>query len=155
MKKFIADSMLGKLARWLKILGLDVEYFKHRDVDRMLDLARREGRIILTRDQKISSDDVSIFFIQSEHLKEQIRQFFKKFRIPPDDKALSRCILCNTELRPVKPEQIKEKVPPYVFETHRDFAVCPDCERVYWAGSHYKRMKQRLNNLLSSEVENT
>ncbi len=149
MEKFVADSMLGKLARWLRIAGYDVEYFKERDMDRLLRVSYEDKRTILTRDKKMGGLN-SVFIIESEHFEDQLREFFKKYPVLPIEKSLSRCILCNKVLKEADPKDVKDLVPPHVYEVQNRFFYCPKCGRIYWAGSHYKRMKQKLMEIYNS-----
>jgi uncharacterized protein len=152
MGKFIADSMLGKLARWLKIAGLDVEYMRERNPKKMLETAQSQERIILTRDYSLAGVN-NVFFVESEFLWEQLREFFLHFDFPSEDKAFSRCVICNKVLEPVSAGEVRNKVPPYVFTNQKDFSRCPECGKVYWAGSHYKRMKEKLAEILKNIKE--
>jgi len=148
MSRFIADSMLGKLAKWLKIAGHDVAYQKENDRAGILNIAEKENRIILTRDTHISHDDM--LFIESEILWEQIEQVFRNFGVPLKERRFSRCIPCNAELIPVEKKDIRGKVPPYVYQAHDSFSLCPSCGRVYWEGSHYNRMIKILDDIVKN-----
>jgi uncharacterized protein with PIN domain len=139
--------MLGKLARWLKIAGWDVSYSKERDLKSLLKTAKEENRIILTRDYSLAKEK-NVFIIESEDVWEQLDQLFRAFGPLQEEKFFSRCIICNRELEPADRESVKDKAPPYVFETHKVFSRCPDCGRIYWPGSHYKRIKEKLSQIM-------
>ena len=111
----------------------------------MLGIAEEEGRIILTRDISLAGDNV-VYFV-SENLWEQLALFFRLYEMPPGGQAFSRCIMCNECLGPVSREEVREKVPPYVYENGMQLLRCPSCGRIYWEGSHYRRMKEKLEEI--------
>ena len=144
--KFIADVMVGKLARWLRILGFDAAYSNKFEDDELLRIAERENRIILTRDRGLASRRMSTrcLLIGSDNYKEQIRQVIAEFNIEHFD-MFSRCIECNAELRQVDKEDVFERVPPFVYLTQERFAMCPSCRRVYWRGTHAAEILKQLS----------
>lgn len=146
MTAFIADSMLGKLAKWLKIAGNDVIYQKECNRAGILKTAEKENRIILTRDTHISHNNM--LFIESEILWEQLEQVFRTIGTPVEERQFSRCIPCNMELVPIEKKDIQGRVPPYVFQAHDNFLLCPSCGRIYWEGSHYNMMMKILDKIL-------
>ncbi len=150
--------MLGTLARWLRILGYDTEY--ERDVDDEV-LVRRcvaEGRIALTKDRKLVERRAlrNALLIRSKSLGGQVREVLAVTGEDPSDRPfLSRCVECNSALEDVSREDVRDRVPPYVFRTQRKFRSCPSCGRIYWAGTHRDRMLERLGRLLSDTGEGT
>jgi uncharacterized protein with PIN domain len=143
--KFIADVMVGKLARWLRMLGFDVLYSNTLQDDEILRLAQSENRVILTRDTGFAArrGKHQCVFIESDHYKEQVQQVLRKFDLK-DFRIFSRCLECNTPLEDVDKEAVFERVPPFVYLTQERFAKCPGCERVYWHGTHVDAMKKRI-----------
>ena len=142
--KFIADNMLGSLARWLRILGYDVTYPRQADDNELVRLARAEGRILLTRDVALARRrGLRAFLIESKGLEEQIRQVVRHWGPPPEG-PFSRCPVCNTPLHKVDKEEVKSRVPPYVFRTQENFHLCPGCGRVYWPGTHWNEMRRKI-----------
>lgn len=135
--------MLGRLARWMRLLGYDTLYFKDTDYNRLILKADNEGRIILTRNNRLKKDK-GVFLIRSENIKEQIKEVTKNF---PGERKFSRCSLCNTALEKVPKERVKDMVPRYTFRTHRVFYLCPKCKKVYWRGSHIKLMEEFLKDI--------
>ena len=145
--------MLGKLARELRILGFDTRYINLQvDVVRnpitLLKLAQSENRIILTRNTKLKNYS-GVVFINSECIDEQIAQVIKSFKLENDIKPFSRCLVCNEILISVKKEEIKGKVPFYIFQTKDEFSCCPKCQKIYWAGTHQKNMRERVRKLIA------
>ena len=143
--KFIADVMVGKLARWLRVLGVDVVYSNTLTDDEILKIAESENRIILTRDVRFAARprQQQCVLIQSDHYKEQVRQVLDTFNIT-EFSVFSRCLECNTPLEDVDKEAVFERVPPYVYLTQTRFAACPSCKRLYWHGTHADEMLKRL-----------
>ncbi len=143
--KFIADVMLGKLARWLRVLGADTAYSNAYDDDEVVRLAESENRIILTRDTALAARrmQAQCLFVESDHYKEQLLQVLRAFDLK-DFNIFSRCLECNTALKEVDKESIFERVPPFVYLTQKRFAVCPSCDRVFWHGTHADAMLKRI-----------
>ena len=147
--RFVADDMLGKLAKWLRILGYDVLYPAPARDAYLLRLAQAEGRVLLTRDRGLA-DRCSGWkvLVKSEDPWEQLRQVVEELGLEVDRGFLSRCAVCNEPIEPVPKENVRDLVPPYVFRTHEHFARCPICGRVYWEGSHVERMRRKLAEVL-------
>jgi len=152
--RFFCDQMLGTLAIWLRFFGYDTTYIKQEiSDDDILVLAQEEQRILLTRDkemvQRANKRDIIVIFIDTIDLDEQLYTVFHKAKeIPKWDQVLSRCSLCNRLLKNVLPEQIKDRVPPRVFENQQEFWVCSCCKRVYWKGSHYDMMIKKIGKMI-------
>ncbi len=144
--------MLGKLARELRLLGFDTRYINPqtdelRNPMILLKLAQSENRIVLTRNTKLKNYS-EVVFINSEYIDEQIAQVMKSFKLKIDIKPFSRCLACNEILVSVKKEQIKGRVPFYIFQTKDEFSCCPKCQKIYWAGTHQKNMQERVRKLI-------
>ncbi|HZD41734.1 MAG TPA: Mut7-C RNAse domain-containing protein [Terriglobales bacterium] len=147
-RKFAADRMLGRLAKWLRVLGQDVIYGPHLSGYGLIRAARRENRLILTRDRKLKNKQPPEFiFIESDHYENQLRQVAASCEIGSPDQLFTRCLECNTRLQSTAKASIKEKVPPYVFSTQEKFSWCPDCRRIYWPATHEARMVEELRKL--------
>jgi len=146
---FVVDCMLGKLAKWLKILGFDTLFFPKAEDDDLLDIARREGRTLLSRDTAMlqRAKGVPHLFIESEVWEDQIRQVLARFDLYDKIEPYSRCLECNVRLKPISREAAAKLVAPFVLESAPSFSVCPRCGRVYWPGSHYDDMADRLAEL--------
>lgn len=149
--RFIADAMLGKLCRWLRIMGWDAEYVKDAEIAQLIEAAMdeegREARILLTRRHGI--EDKSHIYVESEILEEQLRQLETSHKILTDAEPFSRCILCNSELYEIGKEEAKGRVPFYVSQTHDLFFSCPACGKVYWKGTHHEEMLRKLLKIKS------
>jgi uncharacterized protein with PIN domain len=145
IKKFAADRMLGRLAKWLRVLGQDVIYGDHLGGYGLIRAARSEGRLILTRDRTLRQKQPPEFlFIESDHYREQLEQVVRECGLQMSGKLFTRCLECNSELSPAHKESIEKLVPPYVFATQQDFFSCPKCRRIYWPATHHQKMVQEL-----------
>ena len=149
MQKFVADAMLGRLARWMRYLGYDVLYFRDIDDKELVKISRAEGRVLLTRDRGIPERfRVNCYLLRSQNFKEQIVEIIQMF--PVKGPYGRRCINCNELLKEVlEKEDIKEMVPEFVYINHNSFHQCPSCGRVYWEGSHIKNMESTIKRLCS------
>lgn len=146
--KFAADRMLGRLAKWLRVLGQDVIYGQHLSGYGLIRAARRENRMILTRDRGLKKKQPPEFlFIESDHYREQLRQVMEQCHLSFGENLFTRCLECNSLLQPRPKESVKEIVPPYVFSTQEKFSYCPECHRIYWPATHHQRMIQELTEL--------
>jgi hypothetical protein len=149
--KFILTKELGRLAKWLRILGFDAAYFDQDNTGSLIIQALRDERIILTRNQRLpESRGVKIVLVKAEKIKEQIPEILKALKIKPDkDLMFNRCILCNVELVEIEKEKVKDKVPEYVFRTQEDFITCPNCKRIYWSGTHWGNVEKTLAEIIA------
>ena len=145
--KFIADVMVGKLARWLRVLGYDVLYSNTFSDDEIVAVAESGGRIILTRDTGLCGRRMhaQCVLIASDDYKEQVRQVIRRFDLK-DFRFFSRCLECNVLLEAIDKEDAFEKVPPFVYLTQDRFASCPSCNRIYWHGTHAEEMLRQFED---------
>lgn len=145
--KLLADAMLGRLAKWLRILGYDTAYLADTDDYAVMRLARAEDRLILTRDLALAERrGVRALLIDADGLEEQLSQVYDVVG-PPPEPSLSRCPVCNHRLVAADAELVARRVPPYVQRTQDHFSYCADCERVYWQGTHWRRMRALVARL--------
>jgi uncharacterized protein with PIN domain len=146
----IADAMLGALARWLRILGLDVVYDPALDDPELVERAFAEGRVILTRDRRLTERRKARnhLLIRSDVVDEQVRQVLEDLDIHPDPgRLLGRCLRCNAATEPMPAEDARAVVPPWVARTQQEYRACPVCGRIYWSGTHAERMRKRLEKM--------
>jgi len=150
--KFLADSNVGRLARWLRALGYDAAYESHVEDGALVRKALAEGRILLTRDldltqrRVIASGQLKAVLLKDDRVREQLRQVASELGLDAEQ-ALSRCLECNLELEPRTAVEVAERVPPYVRRTQDRYSECPHCGRIYWAGTHWARMREVLGSL--------
>jgi len=152
--KFICDDMLGKLARWMRILGLDTYYKRDLPDSKLLKIALVEDRVILTRDSKIPKirNAKNFVWIYSSDPLEQVKEVAQKLKLKIEPvRFFTRCLECNGVLEKIDKEKVKDKVWPYVYKTHENFVSCPNCNRIYWPGTHLQRMEKKLREMINSE----
>jgi len=147
--KFILTKELGRLAKWLRILGFDTGYLNEDNTGSLIIRALKEERIILTRNQRLPKDrGLKIVLLKNEEMRKQIAEVLKRLEIKPDPKTMfSRCIICNEELIDVAKERVEGRVPEYVFLTQEDFLSCPRCQRIYWRGTHWGNVEKTLEEI--------
>ena len=146
--RFAADVMLGRLAKWLRVLGQDVIYGRHLSGAGLIHAARQENRIILTRDRRLRlKQSQDSLFIESDDFREQLRQVASTFHLVRTQDFFRRCLLCNSSLQPRPKASVKEAVPEYVFSTQENFFWCANCRRIYWPATHHQKMLQELSDL--------
>lgn len=146
----LADAMLGGLARWLRVLGLDTTYDPDLDDPDLVERAVEEGRVILTRDRRLVERRRAWnhLLVRSEVVDRQVAQVLDELAIEPaPERLFSRCLRCNAPLEPVARDQAARNVPPYVARTQAHFRRCPVCGRVYWRATHADRMRRRLRRM--------
>jgi uncharacterized protein with PIN domain len=146
--KFAADRMLGRLVKWLRVIGQDVTYGPHLTGYGLIRAARTENRLILTRDRRLKQKQPPAFvFIESDHYRDQLRQVVRECGLQLGNDFFTRCLECNTVLQPTPKETLESAVPPYVFSSQQIFFSCPTCRRIYWPATHHQRMLDELRNL--------
>lgn len=147
--KLLLTRELGRLAKWLRILGFDAKYTKEERGGSLIIEALREDRAILTRNHHLpKSGAVKILVIESDKLKEQLTEILKDLKIQPEaGRMFTRCIVCNEELADIEKEKVRDKVPEYVYNTQEDFITCPKCHRIYWQGTHWGNVTKTLKDL--------
>lgn len=140
--------MLGRLAKWLRILGYDTKYVAGISDSELLSIAESEGRIILTRDTLLVRRKRcrNYFFVRSDHWREQLRQVYLEAGLTCDS-LLTICPVCNHPLRGVEKYSLKPLVPPYVFETQDKFSKCEHCLRIYWSATHVENICDELRGM--------
>jgi uncharacterized protein with PIN domain len=145
--------MLGKLAKWLKILGFDALFFSKIEDDDLLALARKEGRILLTRDTGLieKAKDVEALFLESEEWQEQVQQVMEDFNLREKVTPHTRCIDCNVPLKNLPKKNAKNLVSAFVFEKADSFALCPNCGRIFWRGTHFEDMETKIREILNKK----
>jgi uncharacterized protein with PIN domain len=155
--KFIADRMLGRLSRWLRLFGYDTLVIRQQEnEDEMLiELAEKEGRILISRDRvlvrKAIKKGIRAYPVQSSEIMEQLREMKKEFGIEIEPR-MERCTLCNSTIRKAKPEEMeliraKDYVYPATLERVNEFWLCDDCGQVYWLGKHWENIRERVDKL--------
>ena len=151
--KFIVDSNVGKLAKWLRMMGYDARFFTGSNDSHMVRTALDEGRVILTRDTQIvkrrvvASGQLKVILITSDDPELQIHQVITALNLDCA-RPFTVCLECNEPLEERSREQVKDLVPPYVFQTQSQFVECPACHRIYWRGTHWQAMTRKLKQFI-------
>lgn len=142
---FVADAMLGKLAKWLRVLGYDSDYQRRYQPQVVAELLK-EGGFFLTRQSGRAGRHRNALWLRSEHVGEQLQELKQQLQLVSQEaKWFSRCLSCNNLLREADSESARENVPEYVFyRNRREIKFCPSCKRHYWPGSHRDRMLRQL-----------
>lgn len=147
--KFLTDGMLGKLTRWLRMLGHDVEYTGSMNDKALTEKAKKESRILLTRDfelfQQAIGRGAEAFLIESPNQTANLAKLAKRFKFQLEiDVRVSRCPKCNTQIKPVSKASVIDKIPKTTASNYNEFWECPNCGQVYWRGAHWKRIDRIL-----------
>jgi uncharacterized protein with PIN domain len=156
--KFIVDHNVGKLAKWLRMMGYDTLFFTGDDDWQMIITALNEGRVILTRDTAlmkmgvIASGRLKAVLIHSDKPEEQIRQVVDTLDLDYNSGFFTVCLECNRLLEKRTRQQVKDRVPPYVFKTQKSYMECPSCHRIYWKGTHWQAMTRKIENLMEDSA---
>ncbi len=155
--KFVADRMLGRLARWLRLLGYDtLEIRGQENEDEVLmEIAGTEGRILISRDgvliRRAVKRGITAYPVQSSEIMEQLKEMRKEFNIRFEPE-MERCSLCNSVIRRAGPDDMelvkgKDYVYPEMIERGIEFWLCDRCGQVYWQGKHWENIKERVEKL--------
>ena len=153
--KFFADVNVARLVRWLRAVGLDTVW---EDAIADSDLVRRairEKRFVLTLDKKLKTEWLAdnVLLLESDKPLEQFAQVVRHFDLKPPVKIFTRCLVCNSHLRAASAEEIEIKAPPRARENHDEFYYCPKCRRIYWEGSHTRRMRAAIEDVFNRRIE--
>ena len=146
---FAADRTLGKLAKWLRMMGFDTTFDAEASAELFRDQVESD-RIVLTRTGAIQQrlGDRRLVFITSNDPGSQLKQVITEIEISPSDtQPFSRCINCNVPIVEVDPDDVYGLVPDYIYENHSVFHKCLQCKRIFWSGSHIKRALEIIENL--------
>jgi len=151
--RFIVDNNVGKLARWLRMMGYDTLLFKQKDDSKMIKIALNENRVILTRDAQlmkrrlVTNGKLKAMLIKQDDPKAQLQETVKNLNLSYLLRPFSLCLECNQPLIPRDKEEVQNLVPPHVFETQTQYMECPLCHRLYWQGTHWQAMIKELKKL--------
>jgi uncharacterized protein with PIN domain len=148
VKKFICDGMLGKLCKLLRMCGIDTLYTNQGMA--ILIEARKDNRIILTRNTHLRAKP-NVFFMNTSDSTAQLKNVITHFKLHNNIECFSRCLDCNCKLTPVSKTSIRDKVPYFTYKNFTEFALCKNCQKVYWKGSHYKNMLQEVKDILDTQ----
>lgn len=140
---FVADVMLGRLARLMRFKGYDVEYDRTAEDDALV--RRSRYRVLLTKDRALAKriSQPRVYLVDSVGGENQLAEIEKRFPLPKGQTG-SRCLMCNRKLRRIKKERVRHLVPPFVYIKHHTFHRCGSCKRIYWPGTHFEHMSRMI-----------
>jgi hypothetical protein len=148
--RFVADAHLGGLARLLRMLGFDTVFRNDLHDDEIRALAAGEGRVVLSRDRELLKCRTIAHgcFVRALKPEQQLREVVDRLRLAGEARPFSLCLHCNRPLRPVTRDEVLERLPEKAARYYQRFCTCPQCQRVFWEGSHWQRMRSMLEGLL-------
>ncbi len=151
LKKFLADGMVGRLARWMRLIGCDVTYLSAAQDEQLIQKAAAENRVLLTSDTVLYrlavARGVEAFLVKGNSEADKLARVTKRFGIRLEvDTSTSRCPTCGSLIESVSKDSVKARVPPTTFEAYEEFWICtnPKCRKIYWQGSHWKKIHELL-----------
>ena len=148
--KFLANSMLGKLARWLRMLGQDAAYDVRLNDNELLEIAKKEKRVLLTKDlelyKRATARGIDVFFVEGKSESERLAEVANRYRVTLSiDMEKSNCPVCNTKLAATPKEKLTNELKKNTFTYYDRFWKCPNCGQIYWQGAHWKQITSTLN----------
>ena len=152
--KFIVDNNVGKLAKWLRIMGYNALLFTDIDDGMMIKIALQQNRIVLTKDTQImkrrivANGKLKVILIKGDDSKAQLRQITDTLGLDYRFNPFSLCLQCNQTLLERTKDEVQDRVPPHVFKTQNHYMECPLCHRIYWQGTHWQAMKEELEKFM-------
>ncbi len=151
--KFILDVHLGKLAKYLRMLGFDTLYDNAFEDDEIIDISCKQSRIILTRDIGILKNNKVTrgYFLRSQDSEEQLKEVLRRFDLFDQIQSFKRCTMCNGIVRKIEKNKIRDRLMPKTMYYYDEFYQCSHCEKIYWKGSHYERMEAFVNKNSAAE----
>jgi uncharacterized protein len=153
--KFVIDINVGRLARWLRMMGYDAILFHELDDGLMVKLALAQGRIIVTRDTEfmrrrtVTMHRVRALLVSGDDPELQMQNVIAEFDLDTRYKPFTRCLECNSVLTPRDRNGVEGEVPPRVYERQEQYMECPVCRRLYWQGTHWEDMHRKLQEFES------
>lgn len=146
--RFILTKELGRLARWLRLMGFDTIYYQGDNLGTLIIQALRDNRIVITRRRDINHLQKCTVRVNSNELYAQLKEIKNKLNLKIEkDRMFSRCTICNEVLKKVGKKEIKKKVPEYVYAHQEEFMCCPGCGKIYWQGSHWGNVNEVIAKL--------
>lgn len=147
--KFLTDGMLGKLTRWLRMLGQDVEYTSSMTDKTLIQKAKKANRVLLTRDlqlfQRAVAQGAEAFLMESTNGAQNLANLAGRFEFKLEiDMKASRCPKCNSKVQPVRKDSVIDRIPESTATHYNEFWECSKCEQIYWQGAHWTRITETL-----------
>jgi uncharacterized protein len=148
-RRFVADGHLGKLTRFLRLLGIDVAYDRAADDRKLIEISTVEERALLTRDRRLLMHAVVRhgYYPRSQNTEEQTVEVVRRFELFNTFAPFTRCLHCNAALNSVAKDEILSQLEPLTKIYYEDFRRCESCGKIYWAGSHFPKLEARIASL--------
>ena len=150
--RFVVDVNVGRLAKWLRVMGYDTVFPRETGDNELVRIALREDRVLVTRDTGIARrravrlGQMRVVRIEDDDFRSQLRQLVRDLNLNPA-RGFSRCVRCNQPLNPIAKQDAAPRLPSYVLQTHCQFMECPQCRRLYWRGTHWSNMTLELDRV--------
>ncbi|MGC9529226.1 MAG: Mut7-C RNAse domain-containing protein [Candidatus Bipolaricaulaceae bacterium] len=150
---FVVDVHLHKLARILRLLGFDVSYHNPAMDRQLVDISSRQHRILLTRDRELLKHGAVThgYWVRSHHPPKQAREVLRRFAIRDQARPFSRCLACGGELVPVTKQEVNDRIPPKTAAWIDTYVRCRSCDKLYWPGTHFARLRRLVADVLGPE----
>jgi hypothetical protein len=153
--RFVLDRHLGRLARYLRLLGLDAAYPNDRSDDELAEISVTEARVLLSRDIGLlkRGSVTHAYFLRETDPRRQVVEVVRRFGLAGSLSPFSRCMCCNDVLEPAGKQAVAGRVPPLAWGRHDEFRVCAGCDRVYWEGTHYERLRRLVDEVRAAGAD--
>ncbi len=153
--RFVADNHLGRLAAYLRMVGFDTVYRSDSVDEDLARISANEKRILLTRDRGLLKRNIVThgYYVRATDPRRQLPEVLQRFDSLDSIAPFQRCVHCNVLLRPVRKELISDRLQPGTKQHFEEFWICPSCDRIYWKGSHYRRMQRFIASLITAKPE--
>jgi len=153
--RFIVDLTMGRLAKWLRIAGYDTVFYNSANLDKLIEIASKEGRMILTRNsgfirkkKKILEEKgITYLLLTDDRVENQLKEVAANLKLNLKDNFFTLCINCNKPLTNISKEDVAGKVPEFVYQNYNEFVQCTNCKKIFWGGTHRERMEEILKRL--------
>ena len=149
IRNFVADGHLGKLVRHLRLLGVDIVYDRDAEDPQLVAIAASQNRALLTRDRRLLMHSAVRhgYYLRSQNPFEQTTEVLRRFELGAHIRPFSRCLRCNAPLRPVAKDAVVDRLEPLTRIYYERFQNCSGCGQIYWSGSHFDKLRDRVEKL--------
>jgi len=151
--RFVADAHLGRLAAYLRMVGFDTVYRSDYEDEELAEISANQKRILLTRDRGVLKRNIVTrgYCLRSTDPRDQLAEVLQRFDLSASIAPFQRCVHCNELLQPTAKQLIGHRLQPETRQCYDEFCMCPACQRIYWKGSHYRRMQRLIESVVPAE----
>jgi uncharacterized protein with PIN domain len=148
--RFVADGHLGRLAAYLRMVGFDTVYRTDCADEELASMSANEKRVLLTRDRGLLKRNIVTrgYWVRTTNPRDQLAEVLRRFDLSASIAPFERCVHCNELLVPARKELISDRLQPETKQYYEEFRICPGCRRIYWKGSHYRRMQRFIESVV-------